>query len=445
MRRVLIGAAALGAVTLLAAAAAGGLLDRRAGDSASGVAPAAARGQAPDDSPLGVDALTASISKAQERLREVPGDHVTWAGLGSAYVQQARITADPTYYPRAEAALRRSLALNGTTNYAAMIGQGALANARHDFAAARDWAARALRVNAYAATAYAVRTDALTQLGDYPGATAAAQRALDLRPGVSAFTRASYDLEIHGRPADAAMALRRALDDAAGPADVAFCRYHLGELAFNSGRLDEAAGQYEAGIAVDPGSAPLLQGRAKVAAARGQTVRAERWYAQLVNRVPLAQYLIEYGDYLTSLGRPQDAARQYALVRSEQRLLAENGARDDLTMAQLAADHGDPAGALRAARAEWGRRHSVLVADAFAWALHVNGRDTEALRYAREANRLGWRNATLLYHLGMIEAAVGRTADARAHLSLALRTNPYFSPVDAPRARQALARLGGER
>lgn len=428
MRGRLAVAAAVGAVALLAAAVAGGLSDRPAtvDTLAATVAP---------------DPLAASIAAAQQRLTEVPEDHATWAGLGSAYVQQARVTADPTYYGRAEAALRRSLALSPTGNDVALVGQGSLANARHDFAAARDWATRALRVNAYSATAYAVRTDALTQLGDYPGATAAAQRALDLRPGVSAFTRAAYDLEIHGRPDDAAAALRRALDDSAGAADTGFCRYHLGELAFDNGRLDEASTEYEAGLAADPESVALLQGRAKVAAARGDVDLALRRYAQLVNRAPLGQYLTEYGDLLASVGRPQDAARQYAVVRGEQRLQAANGAADALAVAQFGADRGDPAGALRAARAEWGRRKSVLVADALAWALHVNGRPAEALGLARQANRLGWRNATFLYHLGAIEAALGRTADARTHLTLALRTNPHFSPVDAPRARALLAGL----
>lgn len=434
--------AAVGAVSLLAAAAAGGMLDRSTG---SEPAPAGVRPPTAADMPLGGDALTGTIGRAQQRLRQVPGDYRTWAGLGSAYVQQARITGDPTYYPRAQAALDRSLVLNRSTNSTAMVGQGALANARHDFAAGKRWATRALTVNAYDAGAYAVLTDAATQLGEYAQATAAVQRALDLRPGVPTFTRASYDLEIHGRPAEAAAALRRALDDAAGPADIGFCRYHLGELAFDGGDLAEAATQYAAGIAADPGSAPLLQGQAKVAAASGQTTLALNLYARLVNRVPLAQYLIEYGDLLTSLGRTRDAARQYALVAAEQRLLAANGAQDDLTAAQFAADHGDPAGALRAARAEWGRRRSVLVADALAWALHVNGRDTEALRYATAANRLGWRNATLLYHLGTIEAALGRTAAARTHLTLALTTNPHFSLLDAPRARAVLARLEGQK
>ena len=39
------------------------------------------------------------------------------------------------------------------------------------------------------------------------------------------------------------------------PADTAFCRYYLGELAFNSGDLAEAARQYDAGIAATQNSA----------------------------------------------------------------------------------------------------------------------------------------------------------------------------------------------
>nr|BFE72957.1 hypothetical protein GCM10020092_062580 [Actinoplanes digitatis] len=40
--------------------------------------------------------------------------------------------------------------------------------------------------------------DAHTQLGDAAAATAAVQRMLDLRPGLAAYARASYDLEQRG-------------------------------------------------------------------------------------------------------------------------------------------------------------------------------------------------------------------------------------------------------
>ncbi|MGW4109190.1 tetratricopeptide repeat protein, partial [Streptomyces sp. NPDC004976] len=101
--------------------------------------------------------------------------------------------------------------------------------------------------------------------------------------------------------------------------------------------------------------------------------------------------------------------------------------------------------ALRAARAEWDRRHSVHTADALAWALHVNGRDEEALRYARRATATGYRNAVFLYHRGMIEKAAGHDRAARGSLSAALELNPGFSPPGARAARAALKDLEAAR
>ena len=389
------------------------------------------------------DALSAAISAAQLQLKANDKDWQTWANLGAAYVEQGRVTVDPSYYPEAEGALHRSLELNPDGNFAADIGLGALANARHEFADAAVDAERALATDPYSATANGVLADAETQLGDYPAATAAVQRMLDLKPGIDSFSRASYDREIHGDPAGAVGALQDALDSAFTPADTAFCRYYLGELAFNSGNLAEAARQYDAGIAADPGYAPPLEGRAKVEAARGDTAGAIRDYTTVVNRVPQPQYVLELGDLEASLGHQDAAQEQYRFLAAEQRLFDANGVVDDLTAAQFAADHGDPAAALRHAEAEWGRRHSVLVADALAWALHVNGRDAEALGSARQATALGERSALFLFHRGMIERSLGQRDEARRDLSDALRINPYFSVLQAPVARAALAGLGG--
>ncbi len=171
-----------------------------------------------------VDPVTAAIEAAQQRLENVPGDYVTWAALGAAYVEQARITADPSYYDKADGALQQSLLLRPEGNDAALTGQGALANARHDFAAAADAAGRALTVNPYSATAWGVLTDARTQLGDYPGATEALHRMLELAPGIAAFTRASYDAELHGDSANARAALEQALQAAQSTSGKAYCR-----------------------------------------------------------------------------------------------------------------------------------------------------------------------------------------------------------------------------
>ena len=78
-----------------------------------------------------------------------------------------------------------------------------------------------------------------------------------------------------------------------------------------------------------------------------------------------------------------------------------------------------------------------------AWALHVNGRDDEALGHAEQATALGGANPRFLYHRGVIEAALGRTDQARDSLARALDAGPYFSPLHAPRAEELLAQLGG--
>jgi tetratricopeptide (TPR) repeat protein len=389
--------------------------------------------------------LEAAIHRAQERLRLRPADDHSWAELGQAYVQQARITSDPSYYPKAEQALRRSLRLRPAENTAAMVGLGALANARHDFRAARDWGRRAEAVDRYNGAVYGVLTDALTQLGDYPGAEAAAQRMLDLQPGLSSFTRAAYVFEQRGDIAAARSALTRALAEATAPADIAFCRLHLGDLAFDNGDPKAASEQYQQGLTAAPETVALLAGRARATAALGRTEQALRDLATVVERAPLPEYVLEHAELLDSLGRPEQARGQYRLLASIQRLFTVNGVLDDLGAAQIEADHGSPATAVRLARAEWARRHSVLVADALAWALHRAGDDRQALSYAKQADRLGWRNAGFAYHRGMIELGLGDRRAARRDLDRALRINPHFSRLHAPRAAAALASLGGTR
>ena len=386
-------------------------------------------------------ALAGRVARAQQRLRDVPGDWTGWAALGAVYLEQARITADPALYPEAEQAAQRSLTLRRDGNGDALVVLGALANARHDFAAARDRARAALLVDDHDADAYGVLADALTQLGDAAGATGAVQRMLDLRPGLAAYARASYDLELRGRLAEATGLMRRALTDAVDPHDAAFCRIQLGDLAFGRGDLDGAATEYAAALAADPTAIAAQRGRARVRAARGDLPGALADYADLTTRLPGPSYLIEYAELLNVADQPGRADGQLTLAAAAQRLFTANGGRDDLATAALALAEGHPAEAVTAARSEWSRRKHSDVADTLAWSLHRAGHDTEALGYARQAVAGGAHPATYAYHLGLIALSLGDTATARTELTRALATNPHFSPVDAPVARRALAGL----
>ncbi|MGY0232219.1 tetratricopeptide repeat protein [Longispora urticae] len=395
--------------------------------------------------PAGQTVPADPLARAERRVREVPGDWRTLADLGLAYVERARATGDPGYYPRAQTALERSVAVRATDNAPAELGLAALAAARHDFDTALRHADAALAVDGYLAAAHGARADALIELGRYDEGFAAVQRMVDLRPDASSFARASYTWELRGDPGRARAALERALAAAPDAATTTFALYQLGELAFGTGDLDHAGRRFDEGLARAPQDATLRIGRARVLAARGQTTRALADYAAVVNRLPNPTYLAEYGDLLTAHGDPARARAQYDLVRASQRLVAAQGVNTDLELALFDADHDAAPAALEAARAAYGARKSVFAADALAWALHVNGRSAEALPYAREAQRLGTRSALLAYHLGVIEAATGDREHARSHLETALTINPHFSVAHAPRARAALAGLGGSR
>ena len=400
-------------------------------------------------SPLSLSPLiaTASLSQAiaslQTRLRQIPTDWRSFASLGLAYVQEARITADPSYYPKAQGVLQRSLAMNTTQNDVGDIGMAALAAARHDFAGALSWGTKAQKINPYNDNAYGVIGDAQTELGEYPQAFATIQHMVELKPQLSSYSRVSYQLELRGHVALAISTMRDALGAAGTPEDAAWASNQLGDLYWNRGRVAEAAKQYRAAQAYDASFVPPLAGLANVAWARGDTAGAIRGYEAVVARYPLPQYVIALGDLDAIAGRTADAARQYALVRTEEALFRAAGVNVDLELALFDTDHGALGAGLREARTEWGRRHSILVADALAWALERTGHAREALSYERRAMSLGMRNALFFFHAGMIERSLGRTAAARSDLGTALAIDPHFSILHAAEARAALRAMGG--
>ena len=389
--------------------------------------------------------LAQVIASLQARLRATPQDWRSYASLGLAYVQQARITADPSFYPKAQAALMRSLSLEASDNFEGMVGMGALALARHDFAGARRWGERAQHVNPYNGNVYGVIGDAQVELGRYQDAFDTFQKMVNTLPDTASYARVSYARELQGDVPGAIVAMREALTAAGTHEDAAWASYQLGELYFNSGRLQSAERYYREGTQASQTYIPPHAGLAKVAWAKGRTDQAIRGYQWVVQRYPAPEYVIALGDLYRVSGQPDKARQGYQLVHVEEKLFQANGVNIDLEVALFDSDHGDPAAGLKAARAEWDRRHSIHVADALGWALHQNGDDREAARYASFALHLGTRNATFMFHEGMIQLALGNRDAARALLAKAIATNPHFSILYAPVAAKALAQLDRSR
>jgi tetratricopeptide (TPR) repeat protein len=375
----------------------------------------------------------------------VPDDGGSWALLGLAYVQQAKRTVDPSYYPRADEALARSIAVEGEGNFLAFAGLSALAAARHDFDTAKAYAERGLSINAYSALLYGALGDAELQLGNYDAAFEATQRMVDLSPDTASLTRASYTWELRGELATATDLMQRALDDAPTPADEAFALVHLGELAFNAGDPEAALTFHVAALEAAPSDVAALAGRARAEAASGQVETALDHYAEVVDRAPEPGYILEYADLLRARGRHAEAAAQYELFTTVQRLFADSGVQPDATAALFEAEHGDPSTALTIAEANLAANPFVDAYDAYAWALHRNGRDAEARAAIERALALGTPSAQFHYHAGVIEHALGDDQAARRHLRSAIDINPFFHPIAARDGQRLLEQLGRSR
>lgn len=377
-------------------------------------------------------------------LTKRDNDPVILARLASAYLQKVRETGDPTYYGKAENALRRSLE-RSPNNGDALLGMGSLALARHQFTEALDWGHKAVAVNPYRAATYGVVADALVELGRYDEAVDAVQKMVDTRPDLSSYSRVAFLRDLHGDVPGAIEAMTRAVGAGAGAAEnTAYVRVQLGNLYFNSGRLDDAEREYRITLERTPGYGPAQAGLAYVLAARGQDAAAAPLFSKAVEAFPVAEYVIALGDLYTRMNRPGDAAKQYDLARVLERLQVANGTDVDIETALFDADHGaDPEATVARAREGYVRRPSIHGADVLAWSLYKAGRPAEAQPYAAEALKLGTRDALKLYHAGMIAHALGKNAEARDLLSHAVATNPHFSILHSAEAAATLAALGG--
>lgn len=433
MRRVLL-VCALASILVLAGGV--GLLRTRNGE-----APGAADVDATAVTQLRSGDLADTVASLQAHLRDQPADARSWATLGIAYVETARLTGNASYYPKASAALDRSMQAEPGDNDLALAGQAALAAARHEFTLALRRSDAALAINPYQPQALAIRVDALTELGRYPAQLVALARADRRQPGVPVFARYSYAAELRGHLARAKGLLRQALQSATARTDRAYLLTLLADLQRRSGDLPAAGSMVRQALAAVPDYVPALASRARLEVARGDLSGAQRDWEDVTARIALPEYLLELGELEAATGHPQAAGQQFTVLQATASLLRDNGVRVDLETALYEADHGSPGEALAAAQMEWSRRHSVHVADAYGWALHVNDRDAAALRMAVRATRLGTPVSTFWIHRGLIEAALGRDSAAVTHLRRGLSLDPGLSPWQADRAQSALQRV----
>jgi len=119
------------------------------------------------------------IGYYQQLLRRNPQSAKAYFGLGDALIRKARESGDPSYFNRAEEALRKSLEI-APQNGGALRHLAYVFYSRHEFAPAAVQARKAIEINAEDSDSYGVLGDALLEVGRYAEAQAAYAYMMEL-------------------------------------------------------------------------------------------------------------------------------------------------------------------------------------------------------------------------------------------------------------------------
>ncbi|MCB0088380.1 MAG: tetratricopeptide repeat protein, partial [Caldilineaceae bacterium] len=210
------------------------------------------------------------VTRFQQRLAANPDDEIAYAQLGLALLQQVREDGDASHYARAGEAFAESLQRD-SQQIDALVGQGVLALALHDFAGALEWGTQAQAVNPWRAETVGILVDGNVELGRYAAAVAAAQQMVNLRPGLESYSRVSYMRELHGDVDGAIEAMQLAVDAGVpGTESRLWTQVQLGHLYFNRGDLETAQAVYLAALAQRSDYIHAQAGLARIQAARGE-------------------------------------------------------------------------------------------------------------------------------------------------------------------------------
>jgi tetratricopeptide (TPR) repeat protein len=427
--------------------------------------------------PRAVDLLPATAPVTTSTLADTPSvdppaahaDASDWVQFGDALMQQSRESLDPKLYARAEQAYQRALELEPKC-IQALLGLAWVHNTEHEFDAGERFARAALAVNPELPEPHALLGDAAVELGDYDTAFEHYQKALDLRPDLSSYSRAAHLLWLTGDAVKARWLMQKAID-AGGPypENRAWCRAQLALILLQTGALLPAEQEIASALKEAPRNPHVLAAAGRIKTRRDEYSAAIEFYEKSIAAAPTHDALAALVDLYELAGRPEEAQRQFDRVvafheahhshvhgdlqdHSEHTHGGSSASpahehdhehpHGNYQLARFYADHDrNLAEALQEAKAGWKAFPNVYAADALAWCLYKNGEFTQAAKMIGRALRYGTPDAAFHFHAGMIYAKLENRPLAQKHLYQALSLNPHFHPTQAQLAADTIKHL----
>lgn len=383
-----------------------------------------------------------SVALAQDPVSALALGH-----LAALHLQRARETGNDADYLRAEEYARRSLGLRINRNGPTFVTLAAALVAQHRFQEAEQVAKDLVTFDATIPEYRSQLGEIEMELGHYDVARAYFDSLYSVRTNLSIAPRLARWAEMNGNTPYARSLLAAALADASTQRDLpreqtAWFHLRLGDIDMRNGRLRSARKLFENGLAIAPDDYRLLDAMSHLEAVTGNPGKAidygERGIAIKLDPATLGTI----GDAYAAIG---DKAKAEEYYRTMEVAVAGQPGAYHRAWSLFLLDHGRRVPEVLAnVRKEIETRTDVYGYDLLGWALHKEHRDADARAAMTEARRLGTRDATLFYHTGMIERALGQPKRAQYFLATALEINPVFHPTQPGEIRAVLDSIARE-
>ncbi len=380
------------------------------------------------------------MAQARKLIEKQPNDFEAYNALALALSRRARETSDVAFYTQGEEALQKSFAIS-PDNFDGQKIRVWLLLGKHEFAAALEAAKKLNQKVPGDVMLYGFLTDANVELGNYKDAETAAQWMLDLRArNMPGMTRAAYLRELFG-DIDGSLDLMNMAYQSTPPSEVedgAWIVTQMAHLNLAIGKIDRAEQLAQQALAMFPGYHYALGNLAKVRIQQKRYDEAVELLRQRYQASPHAENCFDLAQALQLAGRKDEARNTFAEFEKKSLLETNRADNSNHELVFYYADYANqPAKALEVARREYARRHDVFTLDCYAWALHLNSQNEEALKQISGALAVGIRDAKLFRHAGEIALATGDHQLGERYL----RQSTELNAPGSEEARVALAGL----
>jgi len=382
-----------------------------------------------------------------QKIKNNASDIKSLNALSAIYLQEARASANFSYYDKAALNCVNAVLKIDENNFEALTFKAMVFLSQHHFAEGLKLAAQIQKIYSYNAFVYGILADANVELGNYKAALDDADKMISIRPDIRSYSRISYLREIYGDIPGAIEAMKLAVDAGSpGSESTEWARVQLGKLYEQLGETEYAEMHYTISLENRPGYPYAVAGLARVAAYKKDYQKA----IELYERADSASNDYSFREALVEMyrltGNKEQSARIAKTIISDMEKAADvvargdsNGHYADKEMAYAYLSVNDCDKGIEHALLEYNRRPGNIDAnETVAWAYYQKADYSKAEKYIKVALQTRCQNPTLLCHAGLIYAKIGDKPVARKYFQEGLKNNPAMSPLLRMEAMQAL-------